>query len=229
MIDAKKHSSVAAGEAPKRGALADGLLSVNDIVPVSNATERAQLVAALSTSSAPVGASKPLAVSRADARALHQVEITRDGTVFTPLSGVLDFASKSDADAWAAANPSLLSAGDRCTASGADFRWDGAAWRPTVRIAGFQAGAAPGAQPNIIQQAGTLVANIDGSGGGMNVGFPTKFPNGVITVVVVNGDAQLTDRVRGPVNVTLDGFGVQWENVSGGGGQRRANWVAFGW
>ncbi|MBQ9916090.1 MAG: hypothetical protein IJO71_02690 [Microbacterium sp.] len=230
-LDSKKHATLAPGEAPSRAGLAKSLLSVNDIVPVANATEQAQVVDALSATDFPVTSSRPLTTARGDARGLHTIEVSRGDGVFIPASGVPSFTSKANADTWAAAHSSLLNVGDRCVAGPADFRWDGAAWRPTARISGYQAGPNPGPQPSLITQAGTAVGTVAADGTGMNVGFPSAFPNGVITVVVTNGDASpsATDRVRGAANVTLSTFGVVWENVTGGGGLRRANWIAIGW
>ena len=126
--DAKKHTTLAAGEAPTRAGLAKAILSVNDIVPVANVTEQAQIVSALSSTDFPVGSGRPLATVRADARALHQVEVSRGGE-FVPISGVLWFATLAAATSWASSNPSLLSVGDRCVAANLDYRWSGSAWK----------------------------------------------------------------------------------------------------
>lgn len=129
--DKKKHSTIAAGETPSRQALADMVLSVNDIVPVASATERSQLVTALDSTDFPVGSGRPLTVARADARPLHQVEISRGGA-FVPVSGVLSFSSKASMKTWTDANSSMLTPGDRCVTPDMDFRWTGEAWRAVL-------------------------------------------------------------------------------------------------
>lgn len=128
-FDAKKHTTLAAGEAPSRAGIAAGLLSVNDIVPVASATEQAQIATALSGTDFPVGASRPLVTARANARGLHMVELSTDGSVFVPVSGVLSFTTKTAANSWATANAALLTVGDRCVAAGLDYRWSGSAWK----------------------------------------------------------------------------------------------------
>lgn len=139
--DVKKHTTFAAGEVPKRqvaggSGLADAILSINDVVPCATVTEQTQVAAGLSSTSYPVGASRPLATVRADARALHQLEISRDGNVFVPQSGVLSFASDSARDTWTSANSSLLAIGDRCISNGIEYRWNGTTpWQPVGRIA----------------------------------------------------------------------------------------------
>lgn len=132
-VDAKKHTSFAAGETPRRqvaggAGLADALLSINDPVPVASATEQAQIVTALSTTSYPVGPTRPLTTVRADARGLHQIEVTRDGSVFVPVSGVLTFTSLTLANTFAASYSALLSVNDHAIIAGLDYVWDGTAW-----------------------------------------------------------------------------------------------------
>ena len=127
-LDAKKHTTLAAGEAPTRAGLAASILSVNDLVPVASATEQAQVVDALSGSDFPVGASRPLATVRGNARGLHSIEVSRDGSVFVPASGVLSFSSRANADSWAAANSGLLSYGDQATLADVLLWWNGTKW-----------------------------------------------------------------------------------------------------
>ncbi|MBB3158211.1 hypothetical protein FHS07_001907 [Microbacterium proteolyticum] len=128
VLDIKGNESFGAGEKPSRAALAKGLLSVSSVVPVANATARTQLVQGLSTASLPVGSSRPLVVSRADARAMHSLEVSRDGNVFLPVSGVLQFASKTAANTWASANGGLLSYGDQAALPNALLWWNGSKW-----------------------------------------------------------------------------------------------------
>lgn len=70
---ARKHTVPAALETPRRQAINDGLDSVNDIVPVANVTERAQLLVDLGWTPS---TARPLVVSRADAPAGAQFEYT---------------------------------------------------------------------------------------------------------------------------------------------------------
>ena len=82
--DKRKHLAPAAGETPKRQSINDLSHSINDIVPVANTTERAQLVAdltALGTQFAP-SATKPLYVHRQDAGTGRNLEVTIDGTTW---------------------------------------------------------------------------------------------------------------------------------------------------
>ncbi|MBW9118893.1 hypothetical protein JNB63_02175 [Microbacterium trichothecenolyticum] len=131
--DAKKHTSFGAGETPSRAALVAALLSVNDIIPVANATEANTVAAAIAATGQNL-ATNPVVVSRANARGLHSIEISFDGTVWRPASGLLEFADKTAADAWAVAHPSLLTTGDSCTAGGVEYRWSGTAWvKPYAR------------------------------------------------------------------------------------------------
>lgn len=125
--DAKKHTSLAAGEVPSRAALAASILSINDVVPVANLTEATQVAAALALLGQSF-ATQPLLVARADARGLHRVEITYNGTDFQAVSGVPSFPNKAAADTFGSANSALLSIGDRCVASGVVYRWSGSAW-----------------------------------------------------------------------------------------------------
>ena len=82
----RTHTVPLPGETPTRALLSAGLASVDDIVPVANATERAQLVADLAavTPANPVAyvpsAARPLYVHRGDRPAGDHVEFTTDGT-----------------------------------------------------------------------------------------------------------------------------------------------------
>jgi hypothetical protein len=81
-VSARKHIVPAAAETSRRQAINDLAASVNDIIPVANATERAQLVADV------VAAGhvwpRPLYVDRADAPAGAKLERTTDGTTWAP-------------------------------------------------------------------------------------------------------------------------------------------------
>ncbi|WP_295837402.1 hypothetical protein [uncultured Microbacterium sp.] len=144
-VDAKKHQTVAAGEAPKRGALAAAILSINDAVPVANVTEQKQIATALKDGGADL-AKTPLTTMRADAPALHRLEYTYDGDVFLPASGVLHFATESAANTWGQANSALLSVGDRCYVGSTAYVWQGTKWRLTTVATTYR--ASPGAMTN---------------------------------------------------------------------------------
>jgi hypothetical protein len=125
--DLKKHASIAAGEKPTRSALAAAFLSINDIIPVANGTEANQVAAALSSNGQNL-ATTPVFVSRADARGLHRVEYSFNGTVWLPYSGVLSFPSRAAADTWGSANSALLTVGDKAWVGNSELTWWGTAW-----------------------------------------------------------------------------------------------------
>lgn len=126
-VDLKKHASIAAGEKPTRAALAAAILSINDIIPVANGTEANQVAAALSAAGQNL-ATTPVFVSRADARGLHKVEYSFNGTLWFPFSGVLSFPSRSAADTWGTANSGLLTVGDKAWVGSSELTWWGTAW-----------------------------------------------------------------------------------------------------
>lgn len=87
---ARKHTIPLAGETPTRAAIASGFASVNDIIPVPNATARAQLLADLAapTDGSPAytpSAARPLHVRRADAAPGAELEVTTDGSTWRPV------------------------------------------------------------------------------------------------------------------------------------------------
>lgn len=102
--------------------------SIRDVVPVANVTERSLLVSALTAEGEGPSAGRPLVVLRQDARGLHRIEYTIDGTTWVPASGVPDFPSKAVADSWGLANASMLSIGDRCVAAGVPYVWALSGW-----------------------------------------------------------------------------------------------------
>ncbi|WP_182112881.1 hypothetical protein [Actinotalea sp. JY-7876] len=75
MADARNHLVPASGETPRRQAIADLSLSINDVIIVANTTERAQKVADL-------GVSRPLVFFRLDAPSGRELEYTRDAETF---------------------------------------------------------------------------------------------------------------------------------------------------
>ncbi|WP_217183364.1 hypothetical protein [Streptomyces sp. AC495_CC817] len=108
-------------------------LSIRDVVPVANLTERAQLVTDLTAKGQEPSATKPLLVHRADAPGLHRIEYTTSatGAVWLPASGTLFFASKPNADSFATANSGLLSIGDECQVGATKYLWTGTKWLAT--------------------------------------------------------------------------------------------------
>ena len=114
-----------------RGAIFEQFgLSISDVVPVANVTDRAQVVADLTAKGRGPSSTRPLVVIRADAPGLRRIEYTYDGTVWVPASGVTDFVTKGDADSFATAHAGLLTAMDRCVAGGVQYVWSGTAWLP---------------------------------------------------------------------------------------------------
>ena len=86
-VDKRKHNAPASGETPRRQSINDLSLSINDWIPVANATERAQLVSDLNGLSIGPTASRPLTVYRQD---LGTIELTVDGTAWITISRNLD-------------------------------------------------------------------------------------------------------------------------------------------
>lgn len=100
-----------------------------------------------------------------------------------------------------------------------------------------------GTPPNegLVMQAGTVVAPTDGNGN-HTVVFPQPFPNGVLTVVVSNGDSQTIGRA---VPMTLQSytnknqFVAHWVQMNTDANHTalvlanspnvRLNWIAIGW
>ncbi|EYR64278.1 hypothetical protein N866_13600 [Actinotalea ferrariae CF5-4] len=83
MIDARKHTAPAAGETPRRQAINDLSMSIRDVIPVANTTERAQLVSDLTAAGAAPSTTNPVSVYRADAPAGARVEWTDDDTTWS--------------------------------------------------------------------------------------------------------------------------------------------------
>lgn len=105
--------------------------TIHDVVPVANATEAAQVVADLVDAGVGPSTTHPLVVHRADARGLHRLEYTVDGSVWLPASGVLSFANVGARDSWTTANSAYLSVRDRCRIGSTEYWWNGSAWAGT--------------------------------------------------------------------------------------------------
>src|SRR5690606_33152768 len=82
IIDARKHTAPHNDDTPRRQAINDLSLTVNDIVPVANTTERAQVVADLAAAGFPTGSGRPLYVHRMDAPAGSRLEVNDGGSPF---------------------------------------------------------------------------------------------------------------------------------------------------
>ena len=85
--NARKHVVPAPGETPRRQVINDLAGSINDPVPVANATARAQLVADLAAQTPPYVPSpaRPLYVHRTDGGPRGALERTTDGTAWESL------------------------------------------------------------------------------------------------------------------------------------------------
>lgn len=158
--DVKKHTNFAAGEKPSRAALAAAILSINDVIPVANATEATQVAVAIAQSGQNL-ATTPVVVSRADAPALNRIEYTYDpaGLVWLPASGTLDFATVAAANAWASSNGGLLVVDDRCRINGVQYRWTGTAWAVVNARLGVRRTTAAQAISNTAYQNVSAAAN----------------------------------------------------------------------
>lgn len=115
-IDARKHVAPAGGETPRRQAINDLSLSINDVVPVANVTERAQLVADLTSAGAPPSSTRPLVVARADAFPGAALEVTQDGVTWYAIGAGSAWAPYSPSLTATSTNPNL---GTGATATGA--------------------------------------------------------------------------------------------------------------
>ena len=125
--------------------------------------------------------------------------------------------------------------------------WSGVTWRHVANMKMFGAGSAmkngppptpDGASntPPFLVQAGTNVVTADG-GGGAGVTYPVAFPNGVLSVVLCNGDPGVHDDIVLAVEIgsgatNLSGVWFTATNNAGaryGGLTYRLNWIAIGW
>jgi hypothetical protein len=116
--------------------------------------------------------------------------------------------------------------------SGTDYA---TTWRTVTQ--GYGAGALAGAAlpagpyPVIVQGASSVVttdANANAA-----IGFPVAFPNGLISVVVVNGDANAVSQgLPELISTTAGSFTFTMWGPPGNAirnGTIRVNWIAFGW
>lgn len=99
-VSARKHTVPAGGETPRRQAVNDLAASINDIVPVANATERTQLVTDLTAAGVGPSSARPLYVDRADAPAHSSIERTTDGTTWRSVALQGDTVDLSYVTGW---------------------------------------------------------------------------------------------------------------------------------
>lgn len=123
--------------------------------------------------------------------------------------------------------------------------WSGASYRHVANIkmytcgASLAGGAAPafpneveGAPPMLIQ-AGTIVIGTNTGGGTGPINFPNPFPNGLLTVFAINGDAGATDNVICSMyNQNASNFeiiAIRSDGTRFASATLRFNWFAIGW
>lgn len=133
-LDARKHTTIAAGEKPTRAALAASILSPNDVIPVANQTEQGQVATAVAAAGITL-ASAPMVSIRADAPGLHRIEYSFNGTTWIPSSSVLHFANDTARDSWTTTNSALLTVGDTCYSNNLEYSWSGSVWYPMDWVA----------------------------------------------------------------------------------------------
>lgn len=180
--NARKHKIPATGEqsVTRKTIFEDWGNSIRDIVPVATINERTQVLNALTAAGEGPTATRPLVVLRADARGMHRVEYTTDGTVWVPASGVMEFASLTAATSFATSSGGYLTAGDRCRISGTEWRWTGSKWVP--------AGNGLIAAAQVVPSSLTLTTTVTEVAGLSLTGCPTGVPAILdITVVAMNG------------------------------------------
>lgn len=220
--DAKKHTTLAPGEVPSRAAIAAALFSIDDIIPVANGTEANQVGAAVAAAGQTL-ASNPVFVSRADARGLHRIEYSYDGTVWLPFSGILTFASKSAADTWATSNSSYLTVGDMAQVGATRYLWTGTKWAPerSVFLARRANAQALAGGWNVIDAAyGAPSYNDLGawSAGALTIERPGLYRIGLMVRLGSSsnpGSIQITRNSTGPDGVTCLGSTIIESSTSG--------------
>lgn len=155
--------------------------SINDIIPVSGNTERAQVISDLIAAGFTIDGTHPVFIYNAANAGLHRVEVTFDGTVFIPLSGVLEFASVGARDTWSTANSSLLRNGDKCIVGTVEYTWTSGAWAApftswTTQTAANDWTANTGGNAPQVSRDGYLISWRGGMFGGSSGNFATTVP-----------------------------------------------------
>lgn len=224
-VDAKKHTTIAAGEVPSRTALALALLSIDDVIPVANATEATQVAVAVAATGQNL-ATNPVVVSRADAPGLHRIEYTYDpaGLVWIGSDGVMRFASVAAANTWASANSALLVAGDRARVGVQELIWSGAVWffapgqvlasmvGPATNVAGADqlVGTVISTPVLAVGQKVKIVGTFSGystAAGGI-AEIAAKWRNNAADVTATTFDGSQTKRVYSPTASFVAGSGA---------------------
>lgn len=167
-VSPRKHTVPAGGERPERAAINRALASVNDIVPVANTTERAQLVADLTADGQPPTAARPLYVHRADMSAVGGLEYTINGTTWIVVSsydtGWIDWAGVGGWGAASGNSPQVRQIGRQVVNRGALTRVGGAV---TANFTGVSAAVLPGSiapPPGGREVQSSILSNISNLG-----------------------------------------------------------------
>ncbi|GAA4175730.1 gp53-like domain-containing protein [Gryllotalpicola koreensis] len=109
---------------------------------------------------------------------------------------------------------------------------DGTSWvKESMFAVGSVASGTLSGAVSFLQQAGSAIVSLS-STGAANFTFPTAFPNGVLTVIALNGDDSARPQQFVSVrNVSVTGFDVRFTSgtSAAGSGSARVNWFAIGW
>jgi hypothetical protein len=103
--------------------------------------------------------------------------------------------------------------------------------RTASSLAGGGPPAVSSSTQQFYEQAGTSLLNFDAFGDAQLV-FPSAFPNGLLSIVVSNGDPTLgVDLIMSTYVYAAASCFVHCRNSGGGivSGNRRVNWIAKGW
>lgn len=128
------------------------------------------------------------------------------------------------------------------TDTGLQKKWNGSNWVTQANFKMFNVGSALTGSPPAIDtgsipfkmQCGTIVRVTNAGGGTGPISYPTPFPNGVLCVMAINGDAGATDLVVCAMyNMNVNDFEIIAMNLSTHGRYANAtlrfNWIAIGW
>lgn len=216
--NARKHTVPAGNETSVSRAtfFETALESISDVVPVANTTERAQLVAELIDANVGPTAARPLVVLRGDARGLHKIEYTENGTVWLSGSGVLEFPTLTARNTWTLSNSGLLTPSDLCVVAGVQYVWSGTAWSKSVTRAQTARVRKGGVQTGITQNfTNVLTANMPGAA-------PGRYRADVTAVTYTNAVATHFKSVRVGGESASVGTGTPMD----GAGDWIQNWPA---
>lgn len=182
-LNLRKHEVPAGGDASIQRATIFETFgnSINDVVPVSGNTERAQVVTDLVAAGATIDSTHPVFFSNAANAGLHRTEVTFDGSTFLPVSGVLEFSSVGARDTWTSANSSLLRNNDKCTVGTTEYVWVSGSWVApftswTTQSAANDWTANTGGNAPQISRDGYVITWRGGMFGGSSGNFATTVP-----------------------------------------------------